>query len=285
MNDNSIAILMATYNGETFLQEQIDSVLAQTYENWHLYIHDDGSMDKTPEIINRYAQQHPQRITVLKYPPQGGACKNFMSLLEHVEADYYMFCDQDDIWHRDKIELSMLSMQDMTKKDPGKPIVVHTDLRVVNARGEMIAPSFWNMTGMFPEMFHTFNQRISNVVTGCTMLFNARARKAALAHQPTGQALHDEWVTIRSCAEGGIVIPLHIQPIDYRQHDDNTLGADSCVNRKTTIYYLTAPRQIWRENVDNYRVLRSAGYGSMGTYLFNKIRNMIVYNLKTLKRQ
>ena len=92
-----IAILMATYNGAKYLREQIDSILSQTSNLWHLYIHDDGSKDGTMEILNDYTTRYPETVSVLDYPSRGGALQNFMSLLEKVEADYYMFSDQDDV--------------------------------------------------------------------------------------------------------------------------------------------------------------------------------------------
>ena len=88
MKDATIAILMATYNGERYLAEQIDSLMAQTYQDWHLYVHDDGSQDGTVDILNSFASAHPDKITLLDYPKAGGACKNFMSMLERVEAPY-----------------------------------------------------------------------------------------------------------------------------------------------------------------------------------------------------
>lgn len=280
MENSTIAILLATYNGAQYLGEQIDSILAQTNRQWHLYIHDDGSTDGTAAILHRYADSHPDRITLMDYPPQGGAFANFMSLLEKTETDYYMFCDQDDLWHPDKIEKSLSAMTAREQTAKGRPIVVHADLRVVDENGQVLASSFWQQAGMHPEMFQTFEQRITNVVTGCTMLFNQRAKAAALRKRPAGKPLHDEWVTIRACAEGGMVVPLAEPLIDYRQHTDNTLGAEACYHRKTVGYYLSHLRHIWNENAENYRVLRSAGYGSPLVYLINKVRNIFVYHFK-----
>ena len=274
----AIAILLATYNGETYLASQLDSLLSQSYGNWHLYVHDDGSTDATPTILHRYAVMYPRQVTLLDYPAQGGAYANFMSLLQRVEAPYYMFCDQDDVWHREKIALTMAAMKQAEHGGQWRPVVVHTDLRVVDGNGLQLAPSFWQQAGIRPNLFHTFAQRISNVVTGCTMLFNQPARAAALRRRPACCPLHDEWVTIRCCAEGGTVVPLFQQTIDYRQHTGNTLGAEACYQQKTAAYYLTNIRRIWCQNRDNYRVLRSAGYGSPLTYLLNKLRLILVYH-------
>lgn len=278
MNNKTIAILMATFNGGKYVGEQLHSILTQTTVNWHLYAHDDGSTDDTTAILQSYAARYPQRITLLNYPPEGGVFQNFMSMLEKTDADYYMFCDQDDIWHPDKIEKSMAIINCQENKLGSIPIVIHTDLKVVDERGNTIAPSLWQQAGMHPEMFKTFGQRITNVLSGCTMLFNKPARNAALSKKPYGHPLHDEWVAIRACAEGGCITPVFEPLIDYRQHSANASGAEACYNKKDMVYYLTSIKKIYQENRNNYLVLKSAGYGSLLTYIFNKIRNIFVYH-------
>ena len=132
MLENDIAILMATYNGEKYLREQIDSLLNQTCQDWHLYVHDDGSKDGTVNIVKSYAERYPDKVTLLDYPPQGGACRNFLSLLEKAEARYYMFCDQDDVWLPEKIALSLEEMKRQEALHLQKPVVIHTDLHIVD---------------------------------------------------------------------------------------------------------------------------------------------------------
>lgn len=110
---NTIAILMATYNGEKYLGEQIESILAQTYKDWHLYIHDDGSKDNTVTILKEFVAKHSQQITLLEYSSQGGACRNFLSMLERVDAPYYMFSDQDDVWLNEKIEIEYKKIKEL----------------------------------------------------------------------------------------------------------------------------------------------------------------------------
>ena len=88
MKEQTIAILMATYNGERFLREQLDSIMVQTCHDWHLYVHDDGSTDATMDILKDYAGRFPQQISLLDYASQGGACRNFLSMMERVDAIY-----------------------------------------------------------------------------------------------------------------------------------------------------------------------------------------------------
>ena len=98
-----IDVLLATYNGEKYLKEQIDSILNQTYQNIHLIISDDCSKDETQKILKEYKEKD-DRITVYIQEQNLGYIKNFEFLLEKVESDYYMLSDQDDVWLPEKIE-------------------------------------------------------------------------------------------------------------------------------------------------------------------------------------
>ena len=125
-----INILMSTYNGEMFLADQIKSIQNQTVKDWTLYIRDDGSSDKTRDIINAYAQAD-SRIVFINPEHQNnlGVIRNFYTLLKHSEADYYFFSDQDDIWLENKLEVTLAK----AKAYPSdKPLLVYTDLKIVN---------------------------------------------------------------------------------------------------------------------------------------------------------
>ena len=169
-----IAILMATYNGEKFLREQIDSLFTQTYQDWHLYVHDDGSTDSTISIVKEYIDNHPGRITLMDYPSQGGACKNFLSMLDRVDAPYYMFCDQDDVWLPEKIEREYSEIRELERREVSlKPIVVYSNLIVTDSDLNIISPSLWEIAGIYPEFVNSFGEMAANtLMSGCTMIFN-----------------------------------------------------------------------------------------------------------------
>ena len=139
-----VAILMATYNGSKYLPHQIDSILKQHYTTWTLYVQDDLSTDNTPEILADYAKRDA-RIKVVDNQEKLGAKRNFMTLMEKVEADYYMFSDQDDEWLPEKILVTMKKMMEEENEAPEKPVIVHTDLLVVDSDLKEIAPSLWEM--------------------------------------------------------------------------------------------------------------------------------------------
>lgn len=130
-----IAILMSTYNGSLFIKEQIESILKQTNKEWLLYIRDDGSTDDTRMILQEYTRKNPSKIHLLHDEFMNiGAGRSFMHLLEVVNADYYMFCDQDDVWMENKIERTYLYLRNLEQKfGKNTAIGVFTDLTVVDS--------------------------------------------------------------------------------------------------------------------------------------------------------
>ena len=267
--EERIAILMATYNGKKFLGEQIDSILSQSSRLWHLYIHDDGSTDGTVELLNDYANKYPEQITIMNYPSQGGALQNFMSLLEKVEADYYMFSDQDDVWHPTKVELSYKAMKKREALHPNKPIIVHSDVRVVDGNLNLLHPSYREYGHIYPDSVKDFKSCVINITLGCAMLFNRKSREVSLDRSWKDALMHDGWVTTRTFAENGIVYAMPEALLEYRNHGDNTVGATDG-SRFTIGYRISHFGQMLRLNMKQYRMLRSAGYGSIFTYYYHK---------------
>lgn len=246
-------ILMSTYNGERYLAEQIESILAQTITKWRLFIRDDGSTDKTQEILDEYAIKE-KRITLLRDTENIGACRSFERLLAQCgDADYYAFADQDDVWRPNKLAVCLSAIQATEKLYPNRPIVVHTDLQVVDEQLEEMAPSFWKYSNIQPDLLdeHIKYLAICNSVTGCAMLFNRQARACSLPFSADAY-MHDAWVALMAAYHGGSVIPIHQTPIAYRQHRGNVLGA---------VQYSTFGRSISRRKYEaNISYGRAKGY-------------------------
>ena len=139
-----IDILMATYNGERYISEQIESILNQTYKNWKLYIRDDGSKDNTISIIRDFEKQYPNKIILVKDKKNGlGAKCNFAELMKYSKQEYCMFSDQDDIWIDNKIEKTLEKMKQAEKKYSKKTKnFEHTELKVIDVELKDINDSY-----------------------------------------------------------------------------------------------------------------------------------------------
>lgn len=221
----SIAVLMATYNGETYLEAQIESLVKQSYQDFTVYVHDDGSKDRTVQILEKYVEQYPEKFILLRYAALKSAKKNFFSLLKEVEADYYMFCDQDDIWLPDKIEKSFQLLKETEKVKQNRPCLVFTDLRVVDKKLDTLSESFMDSWKIDPERYEFNNLLRSNIAPGCTMVFNRKCRDMAIQIKSISNfEMHDHLMILlaKLCGE---VKYLNQRTILYRQHENNELGA------------------------------------------------------------
>lgn len=254
---DNIAILMATYNGEKYVAEQIESILRQSNTSWELFIHDDGSKDSTMSVLQEYAARD-SRIHILDYEPQGGAKDNFFSLLSRVDAPYYMFCDQDDVWLENKVSEMTDCMLAAEQEHPEMPVVVGCDLRVVNGKLHVISPSFWAYQHIVPEWITDFySLAATNIAPGCAMMFNRKAREnTSLRSEHVQKAImHDSWVCASALASGGIFRPVRKQLILYRQHDGNTIGAVDA-SRLSVVYKIKNMKKVIDANLQTLRMLR-----------------------------
>lgn len=270
MQTNNIAILMATYNGEKYLREQIDSLFAQTCQDWHLYVHDDGSSDGTVAILKEYEEKNPSRITLMEYPSQGGACKNFLSMLERVEAPYYMFTDQDDVWMPEKIDLEYEKLKLLEEETGKKPIVVYSDLMVTDSQLHTISPSLWLIAGIYPDLVKSFDEMAANtLMSGCTMIFN-HSVKQIMPPYTDKITMHDAWIACCVAKNNGVLYPIKRPTIYYRQHSSNTLGAQDIRNptlRQRLMRFTTS----YSRNKRHYLMLRELSYGSIFKYIYYKL--------------
>lgn len=220
-----LAVLLAAYNGERYIAQQLDSLLNQTFQDFSLYIHDDGSEDGTLLILQDYARRYPGQIHLLDYAPVHGAKDNFLSLLRQVEAEYYMFCDEDDYWLPEKIQLSMERMKETERQEKDVPCVVFSDMSVADASLQVIHPSYLQYRKKDPKNLTLKALLVENTAAGCTMLYNrALAELAVLYTEGDHIFMHDWWLMLIAAAVGRIGWidkPLLL----YRQHGDNIVGA------------------------------------------------------------
>lgn len=233
MRQPKIAILLATYNGDRFLSAQLDSILAQSYGNYVLVVRDDCSADGTLAILQQYLAAHPTKMCLLPADSTNlGASGSFSFLLDYVlenkhklglNSAYMMFCDQDDVWRENKIEIEIQAMLEAEAGNPQLPVLVHCDLEVVSEALTLIAPSFTRYQGLETHRNQFCNIVISNLVTGCTALINETlARQASPISRQA--IMHDWWLALVASAFGKLVY-LETPLVRYRQHGRNTIGA------------------------------------------------------------
>ena len=218
---SKISILLSTYNGEQYLKAQLDSLFSQSYKNFKLIARDDGSSDKTLEILKSYD------IELLPSNENLGVKCSFETLLkyafENSDADYFMFCDQDDVWNQDKVKLTLQKMYEMEKLYKNTPILVHTDLEVVDENLHTINPSFMKLQNLNEKKNRLNNLLIQNTITGCTVMINKDLAKLCLP-MSSNAIVHDWWVGLVASYFGKIGY-LQQSTIKYRQHTSNTIGA------------------------------------------------------------
>lgn len=222
-SSGSVTILLSTYNGEKYIRQQIDSIVEQQYEDWVLLVRDDGSSDKTLEIVESYSIKDA-RVKIISdtYGNQGPA-GSFIKLLAYVETEYFMFCDQDDVWLPHKVGDSISIL-----KSYAGPHLVFTDLKVVDEGLREISSSFMRKSRFDPIKGVSFSKLlIQNVVVGCTIAANKQlleeSKLSALA-SPNNIMMHDWWLALVASSLGKITY-LDKPTILYRQHGGNCLGA------------------------------------------------------------
>lgn len=238
-----ISIIMAVYNGEKYLAEQIDSILQGSYQDFMIHIFDDGSTDGSREVISQYAQKHPQRITPHFNEKNQGVIKNFLGGLQAQEADYYMFCDQDDVWLPEKLQHTLEHMQRREKLDSKKPIAVFGDAKMVDGELNELHPSFQRQSGYRTDHLDLGHMLMENKLIGCTVMINHKL-KALLADYPEQMRMHDWWIALVAAAFGEISY-LDEPLLLYRQHGNNVVGGASQSDyRKDRISKLGKQREV-----------------------------------------
>jgi glycosyltransferase involved in cell wall biosynthesis len=272
----NIAIILCTYNGGKYLNQQIDSILNQTCLKWTLYIRDDGSSDDTVEIIKSYCKQHSKIVFIEDEQGNLGPKNSFMHLLASVEAKYYMFCDQDDVWLPEKIEISMSRMKNIESLHQNLPILVHTDLEVVGSDLNRINGSFWKYSKIKPGVLKNFNFfPVCNFITGCTMLFNDKAKIVSYP-VPSYSLMHDSWVAA-NVIQKGIVSTIRTPTILYRQHEQNEIGASSIRFK----YFLNKALNLdstFKKHEEMFPIMSHFGYGSIAKFYFFKVLYTLIRN-------
>lgn len=221
-----VVVLMATFNGSRYIREQLDTIAAQTHTQWRLVVADDGSRDDTLAIVQKFSDDYPDRVRIVRDGPTGSARDNFFRLLRVAgPAPYFAFCDQDDVWSDDKLDLLVQRCKQMETQHRGQPCMVYSDLKVVDAHLGLLNSSFLNQVRARPQDITYKTLLAENAIPGCAMLFNTSLADLFRARDfdATSAIMHDWWIVLLASTLGKIShVPSRL--VNYRQHATNTLG-------------------------------------------------------------
>lgn len=245
-----IHILLATYQGATYLPEQLESIAAQSNAHWKLWISDDGSTDETPQILRLFSQKYANRVEIIDGPAQGPA-RNFLFLLHAIgdidQQDLICFCDQDDVWLPNKLERASRWHSIHATSGKAGLYMARTTITdsMLNPKGK----------SRIPLKIQLGNALVENIASGNTMVFNKPLLQALRQIQPDHVVLHD-WSTYLAAAACGAQMAFDKQPcLLYRQHPANVVGAQRRWYQKA--------KRLWEIGRGDYRSWGACTEGAM----------------------
>jgi glycosyltransferase involved in cell wall biosynthesis len=223
----AVTILMCTYNGERFLADQLNSLESQTYNKWTLVVSDDFSEDATLDILLKYEANWPKGKIKIRSGPRKGFCLNFLSLAcdADLESCYFAFCDQDDVWSPEKLEVALRAHS--TNRDPKIPFLYCGRTTYVT---DVLKPCGNSPLFLFPPNFR--NALVQSIGGGNTMVFNYAAKLLVEKAGPLDVPSHDWWLYQLISGAEGIVFYDSVPHILYRQHDGALVGGSNSISAK-----------------------------------------------------
>jgi len=268
MDEPLISIAMATYNGEKYLEKQLDSIYAQTYNNIEVVVTDDCSTDNTVEILGQYSKKHGLQYSVNE--KNLGFVKNFEKAITLCAGEYIALSDQDDIWETNKIHTLYHQIEDN--------LLIHSDASLIDESGELTASSYTQNSHkvLRKDIIEYF---FNNDATGCTMMFSRKVLSSVLP-MPGNIISHDWWIAINAKQQGKITYVSEAL-VQYRQHQGNQIGAANSLkisnhtarveSHQKKLLFLESLRQSMEWNKEEKKVLNDLIYYYQ-TYFDNNIR-------------
>lgn len=280
-NHAPVAILMATYNGEKYLREQIESIRRQSFKDWTLYISDDGSKDSTLDIIKKYCD-NDDRIQLFDIGlSRQGAGMNFLTMLNVIDSEYYMFCDQDDVWFDDKIEKSLCRMKTVEKENPNLPVIVHTSRCFTDSELNIRVKSEFNPKNKPHDVIERKLElmknpnilRIYTIVGGCTMMMNKKVKDVVFPY--CNVRVHDSVCAMAVANNGGVISTILEPTMYYRLHSGQTCGvrSNSILSKFSHLFSTLS------ENMRGFHIWKIYGGGNFFKFLYWRIRYFLILRL------
>lgn len=246
MVNDRVTVLMSTYNGEKYLEEQLDSIFSQSGVDVKLVVRDDGSTDRTLEILYEYKKKH-SNMNIIYDGKNLGACKSFLKLIrENTDSKFFALADQDDVWDEDKLQVAVKKMVEQ------EPTLYFSNLRIVDKDMNFIRNSH-----NYPQTIdHKYAFLSVSLPTGCTIVYNYKLAKLVADASLEDYSMHDTWL-YGVCSMFGKVIYDFEPHINYRLHEDNVVGAlkknSSFAGIKREMKYIFNKKNRYRSN--NAKVL------------------------------
>lgn len=269
-----ITVLMATYNGEKYIRQQLDSLLSQSYKDLKIFINDDCSTDNTFPILKEYEKANPQKIFVTANQQNSGNAKhNFINMMIKHKDEYIMLCDQDDFWLESKVEITLEKMKEMEKKyGKDTPLLVHTDLKIVDEKLNTISESLISTVNADYSKTKLKNQIVQNTLTGCTAMYN-RSLSELITIEPSYMVMHDWWIMLIASTFGKIDY-VDTATILYRQHQKNVVGTKNMKSLKFIIK-LSRNSTLIKQALNNSYLQAKAFYDVYGHKMEQKDRKLV----------
>lgn len=267
-----ICVLLSTYNGEKYLKEQLESLQKQKEVELKIFVRDDGSNDATHEILDEW--QKNNKLTWYKGENIGFA-RSFIDLLKNApDADYYAFCDQDDIWLPEKLETAIKKMELL----PSGPQLYCSNLFIYrDGKNEGV---WWKNK----PVINLFRGLVQNVATGCTIVCNTLLRDIVVQNLPLSVKYHDFWLYHTALLFGNIYFDENAY-IYYRQHKKNIIGAKSRkIDRLQS--RIKSLKSIKQQNYREYEAVQLLNvYGNLISFEQRRIIERVVNYKKTLRNR
>lgn len=220
---SKVHIILSTYNGESYVEAQIESILNGTYQDIHIEVSDDGSTDRTVDLIKKMITKYPDKLSLHVNEKNMGYTKNFLYAVTRAEGEYIMFCDQDDIWMEDKVETSLNALQN--SEEQGKPTMIFTDAWLYDNDTKETMGLFQKNSHYNSEKVDIAHLLIENKCIGCTIMMNQYV-KDYLQQIPDEIRVHDWWIAL-ICSAFGSITYVDKPTLYYRQHSANMIGGTS----------------------------------------------------------
>jgi glycosyltransferase involved in cell wall biosynthesis len=218
---HEVAILLCTYQGESHLSDQLRSFVAQTHANWRVWASDDGSKDDTRAILKCHEKRWNGRLSLLDGPGKGFAANFlFLACSDEIQAAYYAYSDQDDVWESDKLERAIFWLESIPEDVPA---LYCSRTRLIDANNDEMGAS-----PLFSKPPGFLNALVQSLAGGNTMVFNNAARELLRqAGEEVTIATHDWWTYLVVTGCGGRVFYDPYPSVRYRQHGNNLIGVNS----------------------------------------------------------